>query len=222
MFGPIARRLPCLLLFLMMWPGAAAAQSLAPTPSASPTEPAQTPPLEATAFLDTHASEWMVAGGPAYGIVIFNSAGGHRYMLQTLSWGRVLTESHGPGALRGRFEWAAEAVPVFGQYAPSHTYGFGLSPLVWRWNFEPRGRVATYGELAGGLLWTRDPVPERTTTSNFTAHLGYGVRYFVRARQALLVQYRFHHISNGNRLERNPGVNAHVLQFGFAYVRPPK
>jgi len=164
----------------------------------------------------------MVAVGPGFGVKVFNSAEGHRYAVQTVSWGRILTKPRGSGVLRGRFEWAFEATPVYGQFTPTHAFGFGFAPLVWRWNFEPTRRFAPYIELAGGALWTNHPVPVRTTTANFTAHVGYGVRYFIQPQQALVFHYRFHHISNGNRLDRNPGVNAHVFQFGFAYVRPRK
>lgn len=177
-------------------------------------------PVDGEPLLDVNTSEWMVSGGPAFGIVVFHSARGHRYMLQTVSWGRVLTEPLLQGPLRGRFEWAFEAAPIYGQYAPTNTYGFGFMPLVWRWNFEPRERFAPFAELAGGALWTRDPVPAGTTTANFSAHAAYGVRYFIRPQQALVASYRFHHISNGNRLDSNPGVNAHVLMFGFSYLRP--
>jgi hypothetical protein len=162
----------------------------------------------------------MVEGGPALGVVVFHSAGGHRYVMQTASVGRVLTAARGSGWLRGRFSWAVEVMPAFAQYEPTKTYGFGVSPLVWRWNFEPHGKVAPYLELAGGGLWTSEPVPDRTTTSNFTAHAGYGVRLLLRPQQAFVVNYRFHHISNGNRLARNPGVNAHVFLVGFSYLSP--
>jgi hypothetical protein len=62
-------------------------------------------------------------------------------------------------------------------------------------------------------------VPARTTTANFTAHVAYGLRYFVRPHLAFVAGYRLHHISNGNRLERNPGINAHVLQAGVSLLR---
>ena len=164
-------------------------------------------------------SEWMATAGPALGVGVFHSAGGHRYFLQSLSWGRVLSQPRGPGILKGRFQWSFEFVPVYGQYHPESTYGFGVTPLLWRWNFEPHGRLAPFAELAGGALWTRDPVPARTSTANFTAHVAYGLRYVVRPNVSFVAGYRFHHISNGNRLERNPGVNAHVLQLGLSVVR---
>jgi hypothetical protein len=166
------------------------------------------------------SSEWMAKTGPAFGVVLFHSSPGHKYLLSSLSWGRVLSRPIGPGVLRGRFEWAVEVVPLFSQHAPDDTFGMGVTPLTWRWNFDRHGKVAPFAELAGGLLWTRDAVPPETTKGNFTAHISYGVRYFVRPRQALVASYLFHHISNGNRLEKNPGVNAHSIQFGWSLMRP--
>jgi hypothetical protein len=190
----------------------------AQTPAPSPADTQSGGDLQPLFAVGT--SEWMATAGPAFGIVIFHSAAGHRYVLQSLSWGRILSRPVGPGALRGRFEWALELLPVYGQYEPDSTYGVGVTPLLWRWNFEPRGKLAPFAELAGGALFTKDPVPLRTTTANFTAHASYGVRYFFRPRTAFVASYRFHHISNGNRLERNPGVNAHVMQVGFSLLRP--
>ena len=192
-------------------------------PELQPATPAPASPVtsfDATSRFEVGASEWMIVGGPAWSAPILESATGHHYALQTVSWGRILMEPRGPGILRGRFEWAIEGVPFYGQYSPQNTYGFGLTPLLWRWNFEPAGRLASYVELGGGALWTRDPVPIQTTTSNFTAHTGAGVRIFIRPSEAIVLGYRFHHISNGNRLETNPGVNAHVLQFGWSHLRP--
>jgi lipid A 3-O-deacylase len=173
-----------------------------------------------TPTFNVGTSEWMAGVGAALGVTLFHSAQGHKYFLQSISWGRVLTGPIGPGVLRGRFEWAIEFVPLYGQFAPEDNYGVGVTPLVWRWNFEPRGRVVQFAELAGGGLWTKSPVPVRTTNSNFTAHASYGIRYFVKPRIAVVGSYRLHHISNGNRLDRNPGVNAHVFQVGVSLLRP--
>jgi hypothetical protein len=176
-------------------------------------EPSSVPPL------NVGTTEWMATAGPALSVTMFHSEPGYRYFLQSLSWGRVLTRPLGPGPFRGQFEWSIELVPLFGQYDPETTYGFGISPVLWRWNFEPRGRIATFTELAAGALWTRDPVPAQTSTANFTAHVSYGVRYFIRPRASVVASYRFHHISNGNRIEHNPGINAHMLQLGVSVLR---
>jgi hypothetical protein len=208
------------LLVALVLPVTARAQEPDNPPASA--APAAQPDAAPDMPLSSGATEWSISAGPGFGVVVFHSEKGHRYTLQTVSWGRVLTAPHGPGALRGRFELAFELVPIFGQYDPTSTYGFGITPLFWRWNFEPRGKVAPFAELAGGGLWTRDAVPERTTTSNFTAHAGYGIRYFFRPGRTLNISYRFHHISNGNRLERNPGVNAHVLLVGVSLIQPPR
>jgi hypothetical protein len=42
------------------------------------------------------------------------------------------------------------------------------------------------------------------------------VRIHGSARHALVLGYRFQHISNGNQLRTNPGVNSHVLLAGWS------
>ncbi len=161
------------------------------------------------------ATEWSASAGAARGITFLQSVGGERYLTSQLSWGRVLTDPRGPAWARGRFEWAVEVVPVFAEWSAGKARGIGVTPLGWRWNFEPRGRLAPYAEVGGGALWTSAPIPAATTGSNFTAHAGLGLRVFTAGGHGLVVGYRLHHISNGNRLRRNPGVNAHMLTVGW-------
>jgi hypothetical protein len=119
--------------------------------------------------------------------------------------------------LRGRFVWAVEVMPIFAQFSPSAVYGFGVAPVVWRWNFSPQARWSAFAELSMGGLWTSAPIPEETGTANFTAHWGGGVRLLPRGRHALLLGYRFQHFSNGNQLGSNPGVNSHVVLVGWSH-----
>lgn len=198
------------LVMAVMTARPADAQQSAPADPAEPLEP----------VFAVGSSEWMITGGPAFSVVVFHSSPEHKYLLTALSWGKILSRALGPGVLRGRFEWAIEVVPLFAQYSPGDTFGVGVTPLTWRWNFDPHGKVAPFAELAGGLLFTRDPVPPELARANFTAHVSYGVRYFFRPYQAFVLGYQFHHISNGNRLEKNPGVNAHVVQVGLSLMRP--
>jgi hypothetical protein len=160
--------------------------------------------------------EWMIGAGHAWSIALLQSAGGRRYVPVTVSWGRDVMRDAGPGLARGRLAWAVEAMPVYWQQAPSSTIGLGVSPLVWRWRFVPRRRAAAFAELAFGGLFTADPVPEGTEPANFIAHGGFGVRWRPASRISLVTAYRFQHISNGNQLTTNPGVNAHVVWIGVA------
>ena len=160
--------------------------------------------------------EWMAGVGAAWSIDLLQSAGGRQYMPVSVSWGRDVMRDAGPGWLRGRLMWAVELMPVYWQREPTTTFGIGLSPLVWRWRFVPHARAAPFAELGFGGLFTADPVPEGTEAANFIAHGGFGVRWRPVSRFSLVTAYRFQHISNGNQLTTNPGVNAHVVWVGVA------
>jgi Lipid A 3-O-deacylase (PagL) len=181
---------------------------------------AQSRVVEAANALNLGATEWMATIGTGWSVVLFHSVEGHDYVAQTLSWGKVLSRPTLRGIVRGRFQWAVEVMPLYRQYRPEHVYGLGLSPLVWRWNTEPRGRYAPYTEVAAGLLWTTAPVPLRTAKANFLAHMAGGLRVMIRPHQALVLGYRFDHMSNGNRLEDNPGMNAHAVHVGWSVLHP--
>lgn len=162
-------------------------------------------------------SEWVVGGGAAWAIKLFQSEGNRRYAVQTVSWGRDLTRDVGLGPLRGRLVWALEATPIFAQLRPTHVYGVGVAPVLWRWNFVPRPRWSAFGELAMGGLWSAAPIPEGSKRANFTAHWGVGLRVHGSASRSVVVAYRLQHVSNGNQLSTNPGVNSHVVFVGLSH-----
>src|SRR5580692_2247417 len=65
-----------------------------------------------------------------------------------LRYGWIITGAHLPSILRGRFEYAVDAVPVFFVFQPANTaYGAGFDPIALKWNFERRGRLSPYLEL---------------------------------------------------------------------------
>lgn len=175
-------------------------------------------PANAQAPLARGSSEWTAAAAVAGGVSVLQSAGGQRYVMPALGWGRVLTDLRGPGWMRGRFEWLVEVSPFFVEWAEGRARGAGIVPLGWRWNLEPHGRVFPYGEVGGGALWTTEAVPAGTTATNFMTHAGLGLRLLDAHGRGLIVGYRLHHISNGNRVARNPGVNAHMLVIGWTGI----
>src|SRR5258708_6524789 len=91
-------------------------------------------------------SEWIVGAGVAQSVNLFQSEADRHYVVQNISYGRELTRPLGPGFLRGRFMWAAEVMPVFFQPTPSHVYGVGIAPVVWRWNFTPQPRWSAFAK----------------------------------------------------------------------------
>ncbi|GAC1671252.1 MAG: acyloxyacyl hydrolase [Candidatus Acidiferrum sp.] len=134
-----------------------------------------------------------------------------------LRYGWILTHPHGPGFLRGRFEYAVDAVPVFVVFQKTNiAYGGGLNPLGLKWNFSGSRRVTPYCELGGGTLFTSTQVPEGSSRVNFTSSGAVGV-HFSRAKYQWSTEVRFMHISNAGISALNPGIN--TLQFRIGLGR---
>jgi Lipid A 3-O-deacylase (PagL) len=132
-----------------------------------------------------------------------------------LRFGWVITGEHLPGFLRGRFEYAVDAVPVFLVFQPANTtYGAGFDPLGLKWNFQRRGRISPYLELCGGTLFTNHNVPTGTNTVNFTDQAALGMHILGR-RNNVSLELRYMHISNAGLATPNPGVNTVQVRLGI-------
>jgi len=165
---------------------------------------------------DVPGTEWILGAGGATSVELFHSRAGIRYAIQTVSWARDLTRDHGPGAVRGRLAWTFELMPILVELAPSRVYALGIAPVGLRWNLVPRRHWSAFTELAGGFLGSSGPLPDGLARFNFTAHWGAGVRVPAGAGRGLVLAYRLQHISNGNRLPTNPGINSHVVFAGWS------
>jgi hypothetical protein len=127
----------------------------------------------------------------------------------------VLTHPHGPGFLRGRFEYAVDAVPIFLVFQPTGAaYGFGLNPLGLKWNLDAGRRVVPYFELGGGTLFTNHEVPAGTSKVNFTSGGAFGM-HFLRRKYNWSVEVRYMHISNAGLSTPNPGINTLQVRLGL-------
>jgi len=146
-----------------------------------------------------------VSGGRG-NIGVFNA--GVRY-------GWILTGPHLPGFLRGRFEYAVDAVPLFLAFQPTDTaYGAGFDPLGLKWNFERHGRISPYLELTGGALFTNHNVPPGTNTVNFMDQAALGM-HILGQRHNVSIELRYMHISNAGLATPNPGVNTVQVRLGI-------
>jgi len=131
-----------------------------------------------------------------------------------LRFGWILTRPHGPGFLKGRFEYALDATPAFLIFQPANTaYGAGFSPLVLKWNFATRGRIAPYLELNGGTLFTNHDVPFGTNPVNFTSAAALGT-HILGERYNWSIELRYLHISNAGLATPNPGLNTVQVRLG--------
>lgn len=134
-----------------------------------------------------------------------------------LRYGLILTAPHGPGFLRGRLEYAVEAVPAFLVFQRQNTaYGAGVNPFAFKWAFDTRGSVVPYFEIGGGTLFTNTQVPAGTSRINFTTSGAIGL-HFLRSKHNFSTEVRFMHISNAGLANPNPGINTVQLRLGFGW-----
>ncbi|MFP5230961.1 MAG: acyloxyacyl hydrolase [Acidobacteriota bacterium] len=167
--------------------------------------------------------------------------------------GKVLTNQHLGGIFRGQFEIAGEIMPYWQAFTPApysvnqtaydpssglnYTYkvyygggtftGASLTPVIFRWNFKPRHRIAPWFQAAGGLIYTTHKFPPDyfvpkgtpggTSVWNFSPQGGIGLHYFIRRNQAITLSANGVHISSASLGDKNPGVNA-SMQFQIGYT----
>ncbi len=136
-----------------------------------------------------------------------------------LRYGWVLTNPILPGPLKGRFEYAVDAVPAFVIFQPGNTvYGAGVNPLNLKWNFSSFRRVVPYVELSGGVLFTNHETPAGTSKINFTPGAGLGA-HFLRGGWNWSAEMRYQHISNAGLTTPNPGINTVQIRVGLGRFR---
>lgn len=137
-----------------------------------------------------------------------------------LRYGWVLTDAHGPGILRGRFEYAVDAMPIFYAYQPGgKAYGIGFAPWIMKWNMEPHRRVSPYIEIGGGALVTTRAVPRGASTFNFTPTGAIGVN-LLRGKYHWSIDFRYFHVSDAQLTAFNPGTDTFGVRIAFGeYVR---
>ncbi len=138
-----------------------------------------------------------------------------------LRYGWVLTNPHGPGFLRGRFEYAVDVVPVFLVFQPTGTtYGFGVNPFALKWNLETRRSIVPYFELGGGTLFTNHEVPAGTSQVNFTSSGAFGM-HLLHRKYNWSIEVRYMHISNAGLSTPNPGINTLQVRLGIGRFSRP-
>jgi len=94
--------------------------------------------------------------------------------------------------------------------------GFAISPFGVETQTRLTSRWRAYGAgAAGGVWFTRDVPTAYSRAFNYTFEVGGGVQWQYRARKALRVGYKFHHLSNAYTAASNPGIDGAVFLFGF-------
>jgi Lipid A 3-O-deacylase (PagL) len=164
--------------------------------------------------------EWQVWTSGGHGIN--GSQSGDSLWNVGLRYGLILTAPHGPGFLRGRLEYAVDAVPVFIVFQKTNTaYGAGVNPFAFKWALDTHRSVVPYFEIGGGTLFTNTKVPEGTSRINFTTSGALGL-HFLRSKHNISAEVRFMHISNAGLSSPNPGINTIQFRLGFGLFSQKK
>ncbi len=94
--------------------------------------------------------------------------------------------------------------------------GFGLAPVGFQTNLWKDNSVQPFFKSSGGFMIFGKRFPDdRGTRFNFTLELGGGVEFIVFHDLSISLGYKYHHLSNGEFGEQNPGVDSNVFYGGI-------
>jgi hypothetical protein len=141
-------------------------------------------PAAMTNALESKQLPWEIGGIVQGGKGFTDNRDDFKFLMAGVHAGKVLTDEHGGGLLRGRFEYAVEVFPFWQSYTPTFqrancvatatpnaiscsalyttggTYtGASVTPIILRWNFKSHGKFVPWAQAAGGLLWTNHKYP---------------------------------------------------------------
>jgi hypothetical protein len=97
-------------------------------------------------------------------------------------------------------------------------YGGGTSPIGLQVNFRRHRALQPYINGTAGVLYFAEQVPVSGSSQfNFGVGWGAGVQIWHRENQSVSIGYKFHHISNANSANRNPGADSNLLYAGYSW-----
>jgi hypothetical protein len=100
------------------------------------------------------------------------------------------------------------------------TYGSGLSPWGFQWDFFPSKRVQPFFSTNGGFIYFMDKVlSPQGSQLMCTIDFGAGINIFRKQRQAVTIGYRYQHLSNWNISQHNPGMDANTFYVSVSRFR---
>lgn len=100
------------------------------------------------------------------------------------------------------------------------TMGEAISPFGLQLNFTPRKKLQPFLDVHGGYMYSTEAIPLSGSGSfNFTFDGGIGVELFRAKTKSVRVEYRYHHFSNNNTANQNPGVDNGLLQVTYSFGR---
>jgi hypothetical protein len=96
--------------------------------------------------------------------------------------------------------------------------------LLFRLDGKPHGHVIPFCDLGAGMQHTTlaTRALELSGRLQFSPQGGLGVQYFFNPQRALVLEYRYMHMSNAGITPPNHGFNASMVTVGFRWLRRPR
>ncbi len=91
--------------------------------------------------------------------------------------------------------------------------------VLHRWHFYRQRNWSLYIDGGAGIIGTTNDVPSKGSSFNFTPQAGGGATVRINDTQRLMVGLRWHHISNANLYEGNPGRDSVMAYVGLNMPR---
>ena len=96
--------------------------------------------------------------------------------------------------------------------------GEGMMPVGFQWNFIPHHRIQPFLVGHGGYMYTTNAIPvEGAGNFNFAFDFGAGVEIFRGKKRSLRLDYRYHHISNHDTANENPGIDNGLAEITYCF-----
>jgi len=120
-----------------------------------------------------------------------------------------------------RFELISEGILGNSPHPGGRLFG---TSLLLRLGFKPVGRMLPYLDAGSGPVHiTIDAnAPEIAGHTQFLSQGGVGLQYFFKPQRALVLEYRYFHMSNAGLQEPNHGFNGSMVTLGFCWLRRPR
>lgn len=154
--------------------------------------------------------------GAGFNMKVLESRYDHDWGIGILEGGYVLSDMVAENHWwRGNWELLGQVMGGW-QFYPDEAYVFGIAPVI-RYNVNTGSRWVPFIDFGAGVAATeiRDDL---STTFQFNLQAGVGTRYFLTKDMALVLQYRWIHLSNAGIEFPNTGVNSSTFLLGASWL----
>ena len=91
-------------------------------------------------------------------------------------------------------------------------------PVGFQWNFIPRHGIQPFLVGHGGYIYSTHAIPVQGAGHfNFAFDFGAGIEIFRGKKRSLRLDYRYHHISNHDTANYNPGIDNGLAEITYCF-----